>query len=1047
MGMRLVAVAVVFASSLIAQQYTFVRVPGSPLNVRAAVQDRAGRLWVTTSNNLFIFDGSRFYSLQEHGHPVSGVLGLLGGEDGAIWAASPDGVFRCTSANCERVIEGFATSVVSLGHGVMIASLGPPGGAISEPEFLVRLARNRNAWKVERLIPLSFQGGVTLDRHRSEVLFACPNGWCDVSAKGLLDWSPGRKIEVGKHAFPGWSFGKLRAMRDRYGCVWMNDEASVKYQCKENGTPVSLPIRSYFWSVEEMNDGSMLIVSAQQLMLGRPGAFRIVGPNNRLGLVEGAVQTKDGSIWLLTAQGIIRWAFAFELEFWADGQGIKDVVWSSVRVKDEMLTAVGPSIVRLSSNRDQWTPLATTKGLGRIQHLLEGPGGTIYAAFYENGVGQFNRRGDLLARPAPGQVLAMMLARTPDGQLWLSGAGINRIERAGQELIAKPEPLPGDQTHALDMEVDMAGRLWGCYASGLAVRDGGVWHRFTTADGLLENACRSMAIEKDGTVWYGYHDLRAFSRIRFAGSHLDIKHFREGGDIGTAMCYLFDQDRRGWLWRSNDEALYIASPEQADAGQWISLSILDGLPATPNQQSLYEDRDGSIWFGADRNLVHFTPPPDFVHPQTPPSVFISGFSINGKAPELAETVGEIPHGSNVVAYVGSLQFDRRSALRIRYRVLPDDQRWRDERSLDLGLGNLATGTHTLEVQARIGTGPYSAVLRRSVEVAKSVWFTWPVLLAIALGSSAISAGGYAWLKARNAEPGNVLGDISDLRMEALLPSPRQLTGKTLDSRYRVGSVIARGGFATVFEGIDQETSNRCAIKIFRREIAEQEHFTQGFHREVEVLEQIRHPHIVEIFGHGFTPSGLPYLAMEFVEGETLRQSFSKGPLPRPLVAELLSQLGQALGALHEHGIYHRDVKPENILLRAKDHQAVLIDFSIALVQDPLQTLHGLTRAGTIEYMAPEHTLGYADASTDIYSLAKVLVEMLYGSKVSALVPKPLLSFPAQLSKVLRSTDPELSESAINLISSALDYSPVLRPRDIVSFSRAVAQELRSRPLD
>ena len=150
----------------------------------------------------------------------------------------------------------------------------------------------------------------------------------------------------------------------------------------------------------------------------------------------------------------------------------------------------------------------------------------------------------------------------------------------------------------------------------------------------------------------------------------------------------------------------MANQAEAEAGKWLDLNQSDGFPATGmNSGSVFVDDEGSLWWGADNDLAHYMPPADLVTPQFSPLVFVSAFSWDGQSPKPAEAVADLPHGSKVVAHIGSLQFDRRNELRVRYRTLPDQSAWRESASLDLPLGSLPSGRHTLEVQGRVFTGP------------------------------------------------------------------------------------------------------------------------------------------------------------------------------------------------------------------------------------------------------------------------------------------------------------------------------------------------------
>jgi len=208
---------------------------------------------------------------------------------------------------------------------------------------------------------------------------------------------------------------------------------------------------------------------------------------------------------------------------------------------------------------------------------------------------------------------------------------------------------------------------------------------------------------------------------------------------------------------------------------------------------------------------------------------------------------------------------------------------------------------------------------------------------------------------------------------------------------------------------------------------------------------------VRITGHGAIPSGAPYLAMEFIHGRTLREFLEEGALERAQAGAFLQQLAGALAELHRAEIFHRDLKPENLMIRAgKDAsgldgkpQIVLIDFSIAIVKAPDQTFHGISRvAGTLDYMAPEQVIGYADASTDIYSLAKVLLEMVTGLRWTEFLPEAKLDLPEQLRAFFREKPELFGAESIEMIVSALAFDPGGRPKDVIMFAQPIILDLK-----
>jgi hypothetical protein len=490
----------------------------------------------------------------------------------------------------------------------------------------------------------------------------------------------------------------------------------------------------------------------------------------------------------------------------------------------------------------------------------------------------------------------------------------------------------------------------------------------------------------------------------------------------------------------------VATPAQAEAKDWLALNQLDGFPASDmNTGSVFADADGSMWWGADNDLAHYTPPADLVQPEFAPQMFVSAFSWDNKAPRLAEAVDGLPHGSKVVAHIGSLQFDRRNALRIRYRVLPEESGWQETKNLDVTLGSLSAGSHTLEVQGRVYTGPWSSTVSRPFTVLTPVWLAWPLLTAYFLAAASLGVGGYLLHRRRKAEEAQVLPDLTAWRVGALLPDVHNVAGTLLDERFEVGNLLARGGFASVMAGFDHEQRQSCAIKIFRTEVKDKAWVERSFEQEVAALLRLRHPNVVSIYAHGRTPSGAPYLVMEFIEGQNLREILEDGALSRPRTARLLRQMAGALDAIHAEGICHRDVKPENVIVRNAGlvgEESVLIDFSIAIVKDANETLHGLSRAaGTFDYMAPEQAVGYAQTSSDIYSLAKLVIEMLTGCQVKTLLPDAALDLPERVRELARSLD--LSEESIEMLATALEFDPTRRPVEAGSFASPLVEDLES----
>lgn len=221
---------------------------------------------------------------------------------------------------------------------------------------------------------------------------------------------------------------------------------------------------------------------------------------------------------------------------------------------------------------------------------------------------------------------------------------------------------------------------------------------------------------------------------------------------------------------------------------------------------------------------------------------------------------------------------------------------------------------------------------------------------------------------------------------------RTLLGTLLGGRYRLDAEIGRGGMSTVYRAFDTVLERPVAIKLMHREIATDSDQLERFRREARAVAQLNHPHIVTVIDAGEEPSehdaahghepevGTPYIVLEYVDGETLKQLIRRdGPLQITQAIAYAIEIARALGAAHERLIVHRDVKPQNVLI-SSEGSAKITDFGIArtLTEEGL-TMDGRV-LGTTDYVSPEQALGQpVTGQSDLYSLGVVLYEMLTGA--------------------------------------------------------------------
>lgn len=203
--------------------------------------------------------------------------------------------------------------------------------------------------------------------------------------------------------------------------------------------------------------------------------------------------------------------------------------------------------------------------------------------------------------------------------------------------------------------------------------------------------------------------------------------------------------------------------------------------------------------------------------------------------------------------------------------------------------------------------------------------------------------------------------------------------RLVGGRYQITGLLASGGMGEVFQAHDRVLERTVALKVLRATLGADPDFVERFRKEATAAGRLSHPNIVQVYDWGRDEGGSAYMAMEFVEGQNLREVLAANPRLRPAVAaRIAAQVCGALEHARRAGIVHRDVKPENILV-GPDGQVKVADFGLArALAESRATQAGLV-FGTAHYLAPEQVEGRgSDHRADLYALGVVLYEMLTG---------------------------------------------------------------------
>ena len=195
--------------------------------------------------------------------------------------------------------------------------------------------------------------------------------------------------------------------------------------------------------------------------------------------------------------------------------------------------------------------------------------------------------------------------------------------------------------------------------------------------------------------------------------------------------------------------------------------------------------------------------------------------------------------------------------------------------------------------------------------------------------------------------------------------------------YRLLRMLGEGGFATVYLGEHVHLGTLAALKLLHFSFSPED--GEAFRREAQLIARLEHPHIVRVLDYD-VQAGMPFLVMSFAPGGTLRSVHPRGTaLPLPTVVDYVTQVAEALQYAHARRVIHRDVKPENLLVGARQ-EVLLGDFGIAVLTQRSRSVSTQAVVGTAAYMAPEQFRGKPCFASDQYALAVVVYEWLVGER-------------------------------------------------------------------
>jgi len=288
-----------------------------------------------------------------------------------------------------------------------------------------------------------------------------------------------------------------------------------------------------------------------------------------------------------------------------------------------------------------------------------------------------------------------------------------------------------------------------------------------------------------------------------------------------------------------------------------------------------------------------------------------------------------------------------------------------------------------------------------------------------------------------------------------------IIGREIAGRYRIQSKLGEGGMGAVYKAEQISLKRTIAVKLLRPEVASSQLLLRRFNAEAEAVAKLSHPNTVNIYDFGQDSDGTLFIAMEFIEGQSLRHMIHReAPFSIRRALGIALQVSSSLSDAHSRSIIHRDLKPDNVMIQTRGREKDIVrvlDFGIAKLRDEnRQSQLAMTQAGdmlgTPQYMAPEQIRAEPiDGRTDVYALGCLLYEMITARlpydapTIMSLLSKHLLEVTVPPSQ--RRTDLVIPPAIDQLILSAMAKDPKSRPATMDVFGEQIADLLAQQPLE
>jgi signal transduction histidine kinase/ligand-binding sensor domain-containing protein len=712
------------------------------LSVKAVVQDAPGFIWVGTEGNLYRYDGTRFRVFgMEDGLPSGNITTLLAQGNGSVWIGTYKGLAHWNGSRMRAVeaLQGLPSERVNDVH----ASLeGAVWVALSSG-----LYGSRDGERFE--LAAGWPGG------EASAVWPAAGGEIWVSSGSLLRRRDARGTWTAMGSESGLGRERIDALaQDAAGRLWVRSARFLWMRAP--GQARFQDLSSHVHGINK-DEGSLYLDREQRLWVPTEhglasfdaGGWSFLGEDQGLPTSgpKGICLDHEGTLWV-GGQGVHRALGQGVWKSYSRPEGLPhDTVWMIHRDASGHLL-VGTDAGLVKGGAKGWDRIPGTESYA-IRTLARSSEGVYWLAGsgpvllrWEEGARRLSRWG-----PESGmkgrRVLRLLVDQ--EGTLWVAtdGAGLLRGVRSGEgwrfQSEALPEGRPTERiSHILE---DRWHRLWACGEQGLACREGGVWRRYTTRDGLRFTYASYLVQLKDGSFRGSYFDPQGTFRLdALPGSFHVTGYLNRANGLASDKVYLLGEDARGRLWIGTGRGVDMVEDQQI-----FHHGGGEGMPGEDcDSMAFMADSDGGVWIGTSTGLAHHTNPPE-TRAALPPATAIVEAALGDAAVDPAGEATVARSRNTLIARYSALSYLNETRVEYQVSLAGLESGWVDTRQREVRYPLLPHGRYEFKVRARHPGGAWGPTASFSFLV-RPAW--WERAWAKGLGLLLLAGLGYALVRWR-----------------------------------------------------------------------------------------------------------------------------------------------------------------------------------------------------------------------------------------------------------------------------------------------------------